>query len=88
MPAEIINVVINRNRDGWYIARSDDLPGLFIAHPDVDAVVADVSNAIKALYRADFGDEVRVIEGSYRAGQAAGLPWIAIPSHLAETELR
>jgi hypothetical protein len=88
MPAEIINVVVNRNRDGWYIARSDDLPGLFIAHPDVDAVLADVSDAIKALYRADFGEEVRVIEGSYRGGQPAGLPWITIPAHIADAALR
>lgn len=81
MPAEIINVVIGRNRDGWYVARCEELPGLFVAHPEVDSVVADIPDVIKALYKADFGQEVRVIPGSYRSGHHAGLPWITIPAH-------
>lgn len=84
-PAEIINVVIGRNRDGWYVARSDALPGLFIAHEEIDAVVADVPAAIAALYQADYGMEVKVIAGAYR-GEAslAGMPWITIPAHIAD----
>jgi hypothetical protein len=58
-PAEIINVVIGRNRDGWYVARSEELPGLYLAHEDIEAIVSDVPAAIAALYQADFGDASR-----------------------------
>ena len=82
-PAEIINVVIGRNRDGWYVARSDELPGLYLAHEDIEAVVADVPAAIEALYQADFGQKVKVIAGAYRGGAAvAGIPWITLPAHV------
>ena len=83
-PAEIINVVIGRNRDGWYVARSEELPGLYLAHEDIEAIVSDVPAAIAALYQADFGQEVKVIAGAYRGGAAAaGMPWITLPAHIA-----
>jgi len=83
--AEIINVVIGRNRDGWFVARSDALPGLYIAHEDIEAVARDVPAAIAALYQADRGQEVKVIAGSYRNGAAvAGIPWVTIPAYIAD----
>ena len=88
MPAEIINVVVSRNRDGWFVARSEELPGLFVAHPEIDAVMADIPNVIQALYKADFDQDVEVIAGSFRAGEPAGLPWVTIPAHIASGALR
>jgi hypothetical protein len=85
---EIINVVIGRNRDGWYVARSEELPGLYLAHEEIAAVLSDVPAAIAALYRADYGQEVKVIAGAYRgAAAAAGMPWITIPAHIAKNAL-
>ncbi len=87
-PAEIINVVVGRNRDGWYVARSEELPGLYLAHEEIEAIISDVPAAIAALYLADYGQEVKVIAGAYRSGaSAAGMPWITIPAHMAKDAL-
>jgi hypothetical protein len=87
-PAEIINVVIGRNRDGWYTARSEDLSGLYLVHEEIEAVISDVPAAIAALYLADYGQEVKVIAGAYRSGvSAVGMPWITIPAHITKDAL-
>jgi predicted RNase H-like HicB family nuclease len=77
--AEIINVRIGRNPDGWYVATSDDLPGLYVAHSDIDEVIADIPDTIKALYEADQGMSVNVMEASYRHQAAEGMLWITLP---------
>ena len=76
--AEIINVDIGRNADGWYVATSDDMPGLYVAHPDVQTVIDDIPATIEALHLADHGARVRAIKGAYKSA-VSGLPWIMLP---------
>ena len=87
MAAQIIRIVMRRNRDGWFVATSEDLPGLFVAHPDIAEVVADVPVTIKSLYEAQHGVEVQVVEASYPSESGDTLPWITIPAALAAKEL-
>lgn len=47
--------------DGSYAIVSDELPGLFLAGADLDALMASVPEAIKTLYRLDCGMEVQVL---------------------------
>ena len=85
--AQIIRIAMRRNRDGWFVATSEDLPGLFVAHPDVGQVVADVPVTIKALFKAQHDQDVEVIEASYPSERGDTLPWVTIPAELAAKEL-
>ena len=67
-----IDVMIERNRNGWYVARCDALPGLFVAHENRDAVVADVPAAIAALYQADHGQEIAKVKIRWISAIASG----------------
>ena len=90
MAAEIIQISLSRNRDGWFVATSEDLPGLFVAHPDIAQVVADVPVTIKAIYKAEFDLDVDVLDGAYpsaRDDAPAGLSWVTIPAHVAAAQL-
>ena len=86
-PVEVVRVTVRRDRNGWHEARSSDLPGLYVANPDVSAVFEDVPITIKALYKAQFGVEVEVIEGAYReARDAHDYPWLTVPTGSAATQ--
>ena len=84
-PIEIIRVTVQRGRNGWHEATSSDLPGLYVANPDFSAVMEDVPVTIKALYKAQFGVEVEVIEGAYREAHHE-YPWLAVPPNIAATQ--
>ena len=90
MSAEIIRVTVRQNRDGWFVATSEDLPGLFVAHPDEKELREDIPDTIKALYKAQYDREVAVLEGSYPSEKDETpkvFPWVTIPSHLAAVGL-
>ena len=84
-PIEIIRITLRRSRSGWYEATSSDLPGLYVANPDVSAVFKDVPVTIKALYKAQFGVDVDVVEGAYREAHEAHqeYPWVTMPAETA-----
>ena len=66
---------------GWAVATSDDLPGLFIAHPDLEAVKSDIPDAIRILFKEQHGMDVRVVEGEYPRGiEEQRRPWVTLPS--------
>ena len=70
----IISVEVRRNEHGWYIAESEDLPGLYIAGDDRSAVIGDVDSAIRALFAAK-GESVEI--------RPAEPPRAILPSKLA-----
>ena len=84
-PIEIIRVSVQRSRDGWHEATSSDLPGLYVANPDISAVLEDVPLTIKALYKAQFGVDVEVIEGAYREAHHE-YPWLTVPTETAAAQ--
>lgn len=55
----IIAITVKRNEHGWFVATSDDLPGLYIAHEERDAVCNDIDEAIVALFAAK-GEKVSI----------------------------
>lgn len=56
-PSTII-VDIKRLQD-WYVATSNDFPGLHVADPNLSIVIKEIPNVIKAMYKVK-GKEVSV----------------------------
>lgn len=80
-PLKIVKVSIER-AEGWYVAKSDDMPGLLVAHTNLDKVWNDVPTVIEAMYRS-IGQTVMVCE-SEPPKSAASSPdrwWIPIPKN-------
>jgi hypothetical protein len=48
-----VRAYVRRNEDGWYEATSPDMPGLFVCHPDLDAVIDDLAPTVDAIRAAD-----------------------------------
>jgi hypothetical protein len=42
-------------KDGWHVYTCDQLPGLYVAHPDDRVAYNDVPKAIAALLKLNFG---------------------------------
>ena len=55
----IIAITVKRNDHGWFVAESDDLPGLYIVAENRDAVFGDIDATIVALFEAK-GEKVAV----------------------------
>lgn len=52
-PAEFVLKV--KCRDEWWVITSDDIPGLMVAHRDMDTAFSDVSLSIRTLKRLNAG---------------------------------
>jgi predicted RNase H-like HicB family nuclease len=59
-PAELVDVEIRQMPDGFFVASSADVPGLVLASRDVAEVLADLPEAISALYEANARRAVHV----------------------------
>lgn len=77
------------NHEPLWILRSEDLPGLLLAGPDLPPLLEDVPAAIRVLFRDNYGMEVEVLRASsppkMRESEPAPtftLPamWTAIPA--------
>lgn len=77
MVAEIIDVRLRHKPGQWFIATSEKLPGLFISHPDRDAVISDIPVTIKALFKEQYGIDVKVVEVN-NPNVDDEIPWIAL----------
>jgi len=55
-----IEIRLEKTPEDWFIATCDDLPGLFVSHPDIKTVIDDIPDTIKALYLAQYSVEVDV----------------------------
>lgn len=72
----------------FWVLTSNDLPGLLLGGRDLDALRADVPDAIRILFRENYGMEVRVLRATEPKALASGVPeaehpppvtWTAIP---------
>ncbi len=52
--------VIRRSRNGWHIYTCEALPGLYVASKDDKKAYYDLPNAIRMLYKLDYGATVSV----------------------------
>ena len=84
-PIEVIRVTVERNRDGWYMATSPDMPGLLVANPDESATIEDISTTISALYKAQHGLDVVVREAAWPQANTPNepSPWVAMRPEIA-----
>lgn len=91
--AEIINVAIAESESGLLTATSHDLPSLYVAGREMDALLEEIPSVIKALIKAQFGRDVDV----YRAKSdpltdddeplGRPWPWVTIPVEIAAKAL-
>ncbi len=80
MHARVIEIRLEQTPEDWVVATSNDLPGLFISHPDRETVLSDIPETIKALYRAQYGLDVRVFLEARKDAELP--PYIAVPVDL------
>ena len=75
-------------RDGWYVATSQDLPGLVLAHPDRDVIERDLPGAIELLYATRFNCKCKAVPIEF-AGQPETdrVPWLLVPPEVANDQL-
>lgn len=72
-------------KDGGWVITSENLPGLFLAGSDPDALRADLPEAIMNLYKLNYGMNVRVCPagepGVTKQSASKVLPstWAAVP---------
>lgn len=81
MFAKIIEVRLEQTPEDWIVATSDDLPGLFISHPDRETVISDVPETIKALFKAQYGLDVKVFLIESPTDNEIS-PFVAVPEEL------
>ncbi|MGN6772505.1 MAG: hypothetical protein ACTHJQ_22035 [Rhizobiaceae bacterium] len=70
-----ITVCFEERPGGGLRAWSDDVPGLVLSHTDVDAVLSDVTSALKTILSHRFGRriEVRPLPGIREALENEGI---------------
>lgn len=56
-----VTTKLAQGEDGLFYITSDDVPGLFLAGKDMDALFRDVPKVIKVLFEKNFGLNVRVL---------------------------
>lgn len=60
MKSHLIDVSIEYHPDGCWAITSKNLTGMVLAGKDIQALIADVPNAIKLLYKLNFQQTVEV----------------------------
>lgn len=54
-------VTVRLDAEGWYVATSDELPGLFWVDKDWDNAEAEIAFVIKTLLELDHGLEIKSV---------------------------
>lgn len=83
---EIVLVAVSRKDYGWFVAESENLPGLFVSHPTLDQVMKDIPEVIKALYKHNRGLDIVAVQSRYsrqQVGEGDPQPWVTLPAHVA-----
>ncbi len=79
--AGIVRVDIDEDDDDLLFATSLDLPGLFVAAADIEALRAEIPKVIRALYQAEHGHDVTVVRAATLAAPrrfASGGSWVTL----------
>ena len=72
--AEMVSVKIKKGHDGFFVATSKEMPGLVLAHKDIQFVLQDIPLAIIALYKANYGIDAEVIQAFPASSAEVTLP--------------
>ena len=88
----LITIRIGPGEDGNYIATSDDLAGFLLVYPSREQIVADIPEAVKILYKAQYQEDVTVVILDAAADppelKKDRIPVAAIPVHLLGGKVR
>ncbi len=75
-------------RDGWFTATSQDLPGLCLAHTDLESILNGLPWAIGVLLSKSHGRDYHVVRSPYAGDPDSDrAPWVAIPPEIASAQL-
>lgn len=85
---EIITLVVRRSPSGLFTATSDDLDGVYMAHTDRDAIVADLPAVVARWFKNNQNLDVEVF--LHKPVQNDGnfcIPAIPVPAEVAARSL-
>lgn len=85
---QIITMVMRRSQSGLFTATSDALDGVYMAHTDCDAIVADLPAVVSRWFKNNRGLDVDVFV--HRPVQSDGeffIPTISVPAEVAARSL-
>jgi hypothetical protein len=85
---QIITVQVTRSGSGLYTATSDALEGVYMAHHDCDAIVADLPAVVTRWFKNNHGVDVDVFMRP-PVENAGGfyIPTIPVPAEIAARSL-
>lgn len=88
--ADIVNIEICETQSGLLVATCKEIPGFTIMHRDVHAILADIPNVLRVLYKRLYQADIIAVPakspGAVCERPVAG-PWVTVPAHMASTEL-
>jgi hypothetical protein len=88
---QIITVNVRRSRTGLYTATSDALDGVYMAHRDPEAIVADLPAVVVRWFKVNQGIDVKVFMPPHDAAQddvdGFSIPAIPVPVEVAARSL-
>jgi hypothetical protein len=80
----IITIEVKRGESGLFTATSDDLDGVFIAHRDLNAVIADMPNIVQRWFKKRRNQDVTVFNGPVtKLDGGVMIPAIPVPAEIA-----
>lgn len=83
MFSRLINLSVEYNPDGCWAISSPDLPGLVLAGKDIAALLDDVPNAIRLLFKLNYQMDVQVAraeeDGPQKPKKAKQAGFIPLP---------
>jgi hypothetical protein len=88
---QIITVNVRRSQSGLFTATSDALDGVYMAHRNPEAIVADLPAVVTRWFKANKGVDVKVFMPAHDAVQddstGFSIPTIPVPVEVAAQSL-
>ena len=78
MATKIVNIDVKEGDAGLLYATSKEVPGLLVAHEDLDALLAAVPGVIEEMHSLS-GKNVRVLEIERTGDEKRSYPWAMVP---------
>lgn len=85
---EVVVIKVRRDRDGLYMATSEDLAGVCIVHASKDRIIEDIPNVVRLWYRRHKGVEVEPFWGKTQdRDDTSSVPLFMVPAEIAAQAL-
>jgi hypothetical protein len=84
----IITVIVRHSQSGLFTATSDDLDGVYMAHTDCDAIVADLPAVVARWFKNNRNIDVEVFtQKPVKSDGEYFIPTIPVPVEVAARSL-